>query len=378
MTPDAGVVDGASGAKAGNRATLFTNTAWSETPRIRHQTARLLRDAGYEVRFFERARSFPWRDEPFLAMAEQGIELVRTRRLLHPQLRVLPPIEWANAAIARRSASSAFARVGVGPSDLVVNFAHDAHFLRGVLPGNRIVTIIHDDFEAQARWPAFGHVTRQLRATCLASDEVLAVSQPLVDRLRAWVDARLFLPWSVTPYRAPRPSTEWRDTLVFWGSVDTALDIAFIRRACDELAAQRPGWRVALVGPTQNGEVRRRRVLEPLEGLENLTVAGQTALDELPLDRAIAAFIPYARSASSDAVTLANKSLQLLARGLPLLITGMPRFLERPFIVRADDGTGIVAAADRCLAGFVGWQDEIAAFVGEQGATARLSVLEGR
>jgi hypothetical protein len=317
------------------------------------------------------------RREPFTEPAEAGITLVRTRRLAHPQLRVLEPLEWLNARLAAASARAAFARLGVRPDDLVVNFAHDAHFLRRLLPRNRIVTVIHDDFEAQARLPAFGHVTRQLRATCAASDEVLAVSQPLVDRLREWRGAELFLPWSVTPYRAPRMSVEGRDTLLFWGSVDTALDIPFILRAARELAQSRPAWRIALIGPTQNGEARRRRVLEPLQGLPNLVIDGQTALDDLPLDRTIAAFIPYARSRSSDAVTLANKSLQLLARGLPLLITGMPHFIERPFIVRGDDGGGVAEAADRCAAGFVGWQRAIEEFVGLQSGSSRLAQLQG-
>jgi hypothetical protein len=366
------------GAGSGNRrAIVFTNTSWSETPRIRHQTARLLRDHGYEVWFFERPSSLARRRGPFTEPAEAGVTLVRTRRLAHPQLRVVEPVEWLNARLAAASARAAFARLGVRPDDLVVNFAHDAHFLRRLLPQNRIVTVIHDDFEAQARFPAFGHVTRQLRATCVASDEVLAVSQPLVDRVREWRGAELFLPWSVTPYRAPRLSVEGRDTLLFWGSVDTALDIPFILRAARELAQSRPAWRIALIGPTQNGESRRRRVLEPLQGLTNLVVQGQTALDDLPLERTIAAFIPYARSRSSDAVTLANKSLQLLARGLPLLITGMPHFIERPFIVRADEGAGVVEAAERCQRGFLEWQREIEAFVWGEGPEARLAALEG-
>ncbi len=35
----------------------------------------------------------------------------------------------------------------------LVNFAHDAAVLPKLLPGARMITIIHDDFEAQARLP---------------------------------------------------------------------------------------------------------------------------------------------------------------------------------------------------------------------------------
>ena len=353
---------------------LYTHTLWSEAPRIRHQVARLIAGAGHEVLFVERG-AHPWQ-RPMLdsVQVERGIRIARARKLLHHQLRVVPPLDWLNGIVVRSDLMEILGRADLGGDVTVVNFAHDAAFLPKLLPGVRMITIIHDDFEAQARLPWFGHVTRNLRATCVASDRVLAVSRPLVKRLSAWCPAELFHPWTTLPYVPPRPGAHGRDTLLFWGHVDTGLDTDRVRSISAHLARYHPDMRVLIVGPTQVRS-RRSQTTDALRGLVNVEVRDATPLDQLPLERTLAALIPYRRKGDVDATELPNKTLPMLSRGLPILKTGLPAMVQAPFIVAIEDDDALDMAIAMCRANFDTWQPLIRGFVESYRATDRLRTL---
>jgi hypothetical protein len=353
---------------------LITHTPWPEAPRVRHQIARLVAGAGHNVWFFERA-TYPWQESgPTTEKVEPGITVVRTKRLMHHQLRVAPPLDWANAALVTGGIVGRMRDLGIDPGSTVINFAHDYSFLRRIFPRNRIVTVYHDDIEAQTRFPWFGHVTRSIRDTCRMSDEVLALSTPLVERLRRWCEPRLFLPWAIRPYAAPTGDAARRDRLLYWGFIDVSMDTERVRAVCEHLARTRPSWRVMLVGPTQSA-ARRAATLAQLEGIANLDVLDQHPLDALPMDRVAAAFIPYRRKGDTDATELPNKSLQLLSYGVPILKSGMPAMIRRPFILPLDEGAGIEEAVASCVANFDAWQPGIRAFLEENSPAARLHAL---
>lgn len=354
-------------------AVLFTHTRWDEAPRIRHQVARLLRDAGHRVLFLERGDPGLRRPEAAPVQVEPGIWVSRPPRPIHPQLRLAPPLHRLDAWLV----SSAVKRVVGAWSSRgefsIVNFAHDGWWLRDAFPGRPLATIIHDDFEAQSRLPWHGHITWVLRRTCLSSDRVLAVSEPLVERLSQWCTPRLFLPWAVTPYAQPEPSAA-RSDLLFWGYVDNALDLDLVVAVAGCLGRREFPGKVLLVGPTQTRGVRPRiaRMLAPVPNIE---LRDPAPLDSLPLRSSLAAILPYRRSPALDAVTMANKSMQLIARGLPLAISGMPRFIDLPFVVRLDGPRGITAALDECAAGFMRWQAPMRAFCERNAPSTRLEAL---
>jgi hypothetical protein len=353
---------------------LFTHTLWSEAPRIRHQVARLLASAGHRVLFVERAHhalTFVGLDH---RTAEPGITLLRGRRLVHHQLRPAQPLDWLNDRIAAASLRKLLREARVTPKFNIINFAHDGAFLKREFPDQTMVTIIHDNFEAQARLRPFGHVTRNLRATCLASDRVLAVSTPLLKRLSEWCTPELFLPWSQKPYAAPSSGTEGRDTLLFWGHVDIGLDTERIRSMSNFLTKVHPGIRMLFVGPTQVPS-RRARTVDRLAGLPNVEVHGAHELDELPLRRTLAALIPYRRKGDVDATELPNKALPLLSRGLPIMKSGLPHMVRAPFILPVDDDAALDDAIGQCRQSFDAWQPLIRAMVDSNGPEARLRTL---
>ena len=353
---------------------FVTHTRWDEAPRIRHQLARLLAQIGHRVLFVERA------DRPMVQVAdgakevEPGIFLTRTNRLLHHQMRVLAPLDWANQAVVLPHLVRQANASGFGPDATVINFTHDYGFLRKAFPASEIITIINDDFEAQARIPWFGHVTRTLRDTCRSSDRVLALSTVIRDRLREWVPAELFYPWATVPYRPPTGDVAARNTLLFWGYIDVGIDTAAVRRISARLASTHPGIRIMMVGPTQVPS-RRRRTTKHFEDLPNVTVHEGMPLDRLPMDRVLAAFIPYVRKGDADAVELPNKVLQLLAYGLPILKTGMPNAVKADFVLSVEDDDALNAGINACIRNFSGWQSSIRAFLAEHSAEARLAAL---
>jgi len=355
-------------------AFLITNSQWREPPRIRHQVANLLLSSGVKVAFFERPE-FPWvRQASPIRHVSENLSLVGTKSLLHPQLRIAPPLVWANSAFSAAIYRARIAQLGWPSDATIINFMHDGSFLRRVFPSQRLITLIHDDFEAQSHLPWFGHVTRALRATCKVSDQVLAVSTPLVDRLQEWTNCDLFLPWAVRAYSAPVVPVVHRTTLLFWGSVDTAIDLSVVRRLSAECVRRGPQWQLLFVGPTERSD-RRRLMHDALGSLPQVRIQEATPLAELPMDSVLGAIIPYGGAPHTRAITMANKTLQLLSWGLPLVIAGMPSFVQQPFIVRVDANADIRAAIDRVQAEFSNWQPAIESFVRSQRAEDRLRQL---
>lgn len=349
---------------------LFTHTRWEEAPRIRHQVARLLRDFGHRVLFIERGDSvFKYRPgQP--REVEADIWVARPLRAVHHQLRVASVLHHLEASMVAPVVRRIVYQWAYGAPGAIVNFAHDGWWLRRAFPSTRIVTIIHDDFEAQSRLPFHSHITWTLRRTCLSSDDVFAVSIPLQHRLQEWCSAKLFLPWAIDPYVAPATDMPAKNVLLFWGTVDNALDLTMIHK----ISQQRPDLRLLLVGPTQTAGARKR-ITESLAPLANVEIHSPTSLSALPIDRVLAAILPYRGTPAVDAVTLANKSMQLLARGLPLMISAMPNYLEQPFIVRMDSPDGIDGAIQRIQTGFLPWQPMIRAFLDHHSPKSRLVTL---
>lgn len=355
---------------------LVTHTRWSESPRIRHQVARLLRDAGHRVLFVERANP-AWRGHQSLPIeVERNIWTARPTQWMHHQLRVLPWMHRLEGNHAGNQIRGLVRAWEPSTNTTIVNFTHDGWFLRRVFPRNRLITLINDDFEAQSRLAFRSHITWTLERTCRESDQVLAVSVPLQNKLSRWADTQLFLPWATVPYRAPVSTVATRDTLLFWGYVDNAIDLDLVQRLATELAATRPNFSIRFVGPTQT-KGARERIIQTLRPFPNISVTGPTALDDLPLERTLAALLPYRRSDAVDAVTLANKSMQLLARGLPQLISGMPAFIRKDFVVRLDGAGGFSAAVATCEVGFDRMQPIIREFCEHNSSVSRLAALEG-
>ncbi|MCY1239044.1 hypothetical protein D9M72_518160 [compost metagenome] len=241
--------------------------------------------------------------------------------------------------------------------------------MREIFPGNKIITIINDDFVAQAKLFSGRHVKNSLEKTCRESDLVLTVSYPLMRQVSGWCSPELFFPWADVEYREPVPSTT-RNAVLLWAHIDGRVDFDLLHQS----VSKRPEVIFYLVGP-QAANVRDR--ISKIESMANVVIIPSAKLDELPLERFFAAIIPYKKHvADIEAVTMSNKSLQLMSRGLPIVAHGMPAFYQHPAIVKAADLDAFLAGLDYFQENFLDLQKSIGDLVSENQSRSRFEFLK--
>ena len=155
------------------------------------------------------------------------------------------------------------------------------------------------------------------------------------------------------------------------------VDLNRVEEVALHLAQRGPDWKVLLVGPSQGTGVLAP-IIRRLSRYSNIEVRDPMPLDALQLEETLAALLPYRRWSITDAVTLANKSMQLLARGPPLLISAMPRYLEAPFVIRLDGSGGCSDAVSAAVERFDALQEPIADYCVANALELRLRMLLGK
>jgi hypothetical protein len=328
------------------RFVFLTKTRWNEPPRLRHHLAELLARAGHEVLFFEKPGA-PWKMPRERASPVKGIRLLECGELIHHRLRIGPVARAANALCASASISLALRDRGIGQDDVIVNF--------------------NDDFVTTSPRMLQGSLAKAQRMTCTGSDAVLTPSVVLQEQLSVHSPAELFLPWADVGYEQP-PRSRDRNAIFYWGYIGRRLDFPLLERLAAELALSAPDMTIEFHGPVEGNAGS-----QPLfSRFANVRLLGAAKLAEIELDRMAASIIPYVRGVPEvDVIVMPNKAMQLLARGLPLLIAGMPRFETSSFVRRIDEGRA-VDTINAVREGFDGMQEEIRAYVLEHSGQARL------
>ena len=348
---------------------FFSKSNWHEAPRLRHQVAGLIRRFGGRIYFIQKPAFF-WqsRVKSDLEQVENNLILGRTHQLIHHQLRIFPVLAWLNALIEKKSIQALVGKISSKHS-VILNFNYDYYFLREIFPKNKIITIINDDFVAQSKLFSGRHAKRSLGKTCLASDVVLTVSYPLMKQASEWCSPELFFPWADVEYKEPEHNTE-RNSVLLWAHIDNRVDFPLLRQS----VSLRPDVVFYFVGP-QAANVKDQ--ISQFELLPNVVIVPSAKLEELPLEKFFAALIPYKNNVGDiEAVTMSNKSLQLMSRGLPIVAHGMPSFYEHPAIVKANDVDGFVAGMDYFRRNFSVLQESIKSLVANNQPESRFEFMK--
>jgi glycosyltransferase involved in cell wall biosynthesis len=212
-----------------------------------------------------------------------------------------------------------------------------------------------DDVAAQKGVDAEGYRAAEERFAARA-DLVLASAPALAERMRTLSDHVLYVPnvadtdlfATALAGIAPDPGMEAlpRPRLVFQGAiVATKLDLDLLA----EIAALRPGWSIALVGPTGAGDPGTD--LAALEAAPNIHLLGHRRQAELPAVLAAAdiGLIPYAINDLTRSV-FPMKVYEYLAAGLPVVSTPLPALLGVEDVEVAASAEAAVAVIERELA----------------------------
>lgn len=309
---------------------FFSKTMYSETPRIRHQLAHLLMSFGHEVVFYQKPLFFFEKDAKLINYKlDQNLQIKQTKQLLHHQLRIAKPLSKLNSVYEYLSIKKSIDRIN--SNDIIINFNYDYDFLRDIFKKNKIITIINDDFVAQAKFNDGKHVLKYLSSTLNNSNFTLTVSYPLYNQAKQYTNnVGMFLPWALNSYSEPSNSNK-RNKILFWGHIDGRIDFKLVQYILNTLKQ----FEVHFVGPISD---KNKVIIDKLKKrYTNLIVTKPTNLDELDLNSYFAAIIPYkANVADIEAVTASNKTFQLLANGLPIITFGMPNFLEHEAIFKCN------------------------------------------
>ena len=143
----------------------------------------------------------------------------------------------------------------------------------------------------------------------------------------------------------------------------------------EDIARLRPNWSLALVGPTNRGDVQT--ALQDRASPPNVHWLGEVphALAPAVIDRFDVALLPSARHKVMES-SFPLKFFEYLLRGKPVVARPVPAL--QPYgkwLDWADDAVGFVSAAEKHLAEEPAEQERRRAFAREFGWTARMKVL---
>lgn len=312
------------------RFIFFSKSMYDEAPRIRHQLAELLVKFDHTVIFYQKpVYPFSGSGQLLNKVISEQVEIRQTKQLIHHQMRLFYCLAQINAIYESNQISRSL--FNLSDNDIVVNFNYDYYFLRNLFPNNKIITVINDDFIAQARFFKGKHVQKSLEKVCSFSDAVLTVSYPLLKQASQWTDkAFLFLPWTKTGYEPSKSNTN-RNALLLWAHIDKRVDLDLLVYILEN----RKNYEIHIVGPITHNLNEKIQLLNLK--YKNLLLFPSASLDKLNMDHYFCSIIPYkSKVADIEAVTASNKTFQLMSRGLPLVTFGMPYFLEHKAIFKAE------------------------------------------
>ena len=330
-----------------SRFIIFTKTNWDEFPRLRHQLAELLLGDGHEIVFFEKPVSIFGKKFKNTASKEK-IKFFRNRQLIHHKLRLSPFLHHINARFEKAEINVYKEEILFNKTDIIINFNYDYFFLRSLFPQNKIITIINDDFWSSALFQYEKPLRWALKKTCVNSDNVLTVSHPLLDQLREYCQPNIFYPWSDRTYIPPQKN-HIRRVLLFWGYVNPRIDFDYVFKLADTLSSINSKFEIHFIGPLEN---MNNIQLDRINKHDKIRLFPPCSLQEIDFSEVLACFIPYIEGKKENDVTsIPNKMFPMLTNGLPLLITGMPNFIDESFVYRLnsnlDEDIDVISRIDK-------------------------------
>lgn len=345
---------------------ILTKTNWSEPPRIRHQITRLLKEKGYGITFVEKNT---YKSLFIKNRKEEGIEFYSHAQLIHHQLRYFPFIQRLNNRLVKFYLRKIMKRIEF---DFIMNFSYNYSFLKELAPDKKIITMMEDDFEAQAKFGMTRQIRNQIRATCQNSDHVLTVSYPLLNKLSGYQDnVTLFFPWSQRPYSKPENKGE-RKTVLYFGFVGR------LNWGILEDIIYNCSYNFRFVGPAiRKGDTKMIKHFK--KTYPNFSHIPYSKWEDLQVDDVFCSILPYdATLGNVQATTISNRAFNLLSMGLPLAYADLRSLIKSPSTIVRTNKTAdeYIRSLDFFHHNFYDIQSDIETFLSNHYKSNRWEVLK--
>jgi len=297
---------------------VFTRTSWNEMPRIRHQITDLLTANGHNVTFFQKAESGTSLSPEKIS---EHLTVVSLPELIHHQLRPLRQIGAAANLFPKKFIRKYYSENQL--PDVVINFNYDFGFLKEIFPSIPLITIINDDFIAQAKPWMKKMITARIAETSSASDAVLTVSYPLQKVLSKYnSNTMLFFPWADKNYSSP-VDDKVRNVVLYFGYINHRIDFTILNKIAENKISLR------MIGPVQR--TVDKTAWQKLLTYESVSLLSARLLNEVDLSDVFCSIMPYDLNVESvNACSISNRSYNLLSYGIPLLQPALPEALPAP------------------------------------------------
>ncbi|PKV48782.1 hypothetical protein ATE84_0794 [Aquimarina sp. MAR_2010_214] len=297
---------------------ILTKTNWGEPPRIRHQITRLLKEKGYKITYVEKNS---YRSVFIKNRIEESIAFCSHAELIHHQLRYFPFIQRLNNFVVKYYLKKILKEVDF---DFIMNFSYEYDFLKELAPNKKVITMMEDDFEAQAKFGMTRAIRNQIKSTCRNSDHVLTVSYPLFDKLSLYKNnVTMLFPWSQREYEKPKQQKDRKTVLYFGfvGRLDWGITESIIKTT---------NYNYRFVGPTiRNSDAKMVNYL--MQTYDNFEHIGYSKIEELEIEDVFCSILPYDSTLGNvQACTVSNRAFNLLSLGLPLVYADLRNLIKAP------------------------------------------------
>lgn len=296
---------------------ILTKTSWNEPKRIRHQLVDLLLEHNHTVIFVEKG-SFKL-NLTKLVEVKKKLFLFHPFTLLHHQLRFLPPIMLISSFFYYQEIKKLLKGFKI---DYIINFNYDSGLLLRKFRLNSI-TIVNDNFVVKAKSFSRKSIEKELIKTFKASNSVFSVSLPLVEVSKPYnKNSELFLPW--IPRLNNNQFIRISDKILYYGFINNRVNWHRVFYLLEK------GIEIDFYGPIE-GKSTLKTLINLKERYKNFQFFPPTTLDKINAENYCCSIQPYNSSIKNmEYVTLSNRTLQLLAYGLPVLHEYLPNLIDAP------------------------------------------------
>jgi hypothetical protein len=341
---------------------FFTKTIWVEPPRMRHQLARLLIANGHKVFFFQ--KPVPLYRKKLEIDSLNEVILLQHNELLHHQLRPIKLLQLINGAYCEHQIIKLTYKIS--PPDLIINFNYDYYFLRNIFPTVPLITLLNDDFVSMAKLWMKREANRVINHTLAYSDHILTVSSYTKEDLYPGENISLFLPWCEHVYKKPIHTKE-RNTVLYYGHIN----FDRINWSIFKNIVEKTNYNYRIVGPI---EKTPNNLFKQLINNNRVELVGPEDINELDTSNVFCSLVTYNinHPAMYD-LTMNNRIMRLLPKGIPTVISKMPYFIpvSKDVIWKADSVIDFIGGINYFHENFMSAQQSIEKFVSKNSASNR-------